>query len=242
MNHFSKQAAAYAKYRPNYPDALFKTIYKYLLKFDKAWDCGTGNGQIASRLAGTFNKVYATDISRDQLKRAIFKPNIEYIENPAENPLFENNMFDLITVAQAIHWFDFQLFYKEVNRTANRNCLLALIGYGRLQTESAANKIISDFYDKMFNSHFSENWKYVEDEYRTIPFPFEEIGYFQYSFQYDWMLSHLQGYMHSWSSVQKFRDSEGTDPTTELILELSKNWNDPKPVEFPIFMRLGRVT
>jgi len=241
MNNFSEQSALYAQYRPRYPKELLNEIYRHVVRKHNVWDCGTGNGQLADKLALKFQKVYATDISKEQLDRAILKNNITYIQNSAENPIFENEMFDLITVAQAIHWFDFELFYEEVLRTSKKNGVLAVIGYGRLKTDSKTTKTISDFYDKMFKSHFSENREYVEKGYRTIPFPFEEIGYFEYSSTYDWELKELQGYLQSWSAVQKFREINKFDPTEKIITKMSTTWTSKKTIEFPVFLRLGRI-
>ena len=66
-DNFSGHSSDYARYRPAYPDALFAFIYERLACFDAAWDCGTGNGQVAGRLAERFDRVYATDLSANQL-------------------------------------------------------------------------------------------------------------------------------------------------------------------------------
>lgn len=117
---FSDQADQYAKYRPSYPIEFYEYLNSILPIKNTAWDCGTGNGQVAIELAKTFIKVYATDISHSQLENAIKADNIEYSVQAAESSLFENNHFDLIIVAQAIHWFNFEEFYQEVKRTAKR--------------------------------------------------------------------------------------------------------------------------
>ncbi len=109
---FSKQSDQYAKFRPTYPDALFEYLNRLPIQKNMAWDCGTGNGQIAISLASSFMEVYATDISSNQLNNAPECKNIYYSQQAAEKTNFEPNTFDLITVAQAIHWFDFEKFYQ----------------------------------------------------------------------------------------------------------------------------------
>ena len=104
---FSQQAAEYAKYRPNYPQNLYDFIFKHVKSFGSAWDCGTGNGQAAAALAKKFKHVVATDLSENQIRHADLKPNITYIVCRAEKTAFQNQSFDLVTVAQALHWFDF---------------------------------------------------------------------------------------------------------------------------------------
>src|SRR5258706_6836941 len=133
-DNFSTQSDKYAKYRPAYPDALYEYLLSIVPGRENAWDCGTGNGQIAQVLAQSFDKVFATDISRQQIDNAIIHPRIEYSVQPAEKTSFPDDSFDLVTVAQAIHWFDFQAFYQEVHRTIRNRGVLAVIGYGLIQT------------------------------------------------------------------------------------------------------------
>ena len=111
---FSKQADTYATFRPESPVELYEFLFKQTAHFENAWDCGTGNGQVAKVLAKHFKTVHATDISQKQLDNAIQKPNIIYSLERAEQTTLPDSSIDLITVAQAIHWFDFEAFYKEV--------------------------------------------------------------------------------------------------------------------------------
>src|ERR1044071_4024914 len=109
-DNFSNQAQQYAAFRPRYPASLFDFLYSKVKLFNCAWDCGTGNGQVAEKLADRFAKVYATDISAKQLQQAAQKNNIVYSLERAEKTGFADDSFDLITIAQAIHWFDLDLF------------------------------------------------------------------------------------------------------------------------------------
>src|SRR5689334_1149416 len=112
-DNFSKQASLYARYRPVYPPELFSFILNHIEKKDSAWDCATGNGQTAKELAKHFDKVHATDISQKQLDQAEQASNIFYSLQAAEQTNFSDNQFDLVTVSQALHWFDFDKFYTE---------------------------------------------------------------------------------------------------------------------------------
>jgi ubiquinone/menaquinone biosynthesis C-methylase UbiE len=111
-DNFSTHSNLYKQYRPDYPLDLFEWLFKQINQFESAWDCGTGNGQIARVLSKKFKNVFVTDISEQQLSNAAILPNIEYSKQSAEHTNFANNSFDLITVGQAIHWFDFENFYK----------------------------------------------------------------------------------------------------------------------------------
>jgi len=129
IDNFSKGAADYAIFRPESPQEVFDFLYRHVKNFDTAWDCGTGNGQVAAKLSERFKQVYATDISSEQLGHAEKRDNIIYRKERAEQTTLADNSIDLITIAQAIHWFDFDTFYKEVRRVAQPGALIAAWTY-----------------------------------------------------------------------------------------------------------------
>lgn len=244
-DNFSQQAALYFKYRPKYPKEMYDFIFQHVQQKHMAWDCGTGSGQVAEYLSENFAKVYASDISKDQLKHAPKKENIEYKNVPAEDTGFPSDFFDLITVAQAIHWFDFDRFYSEAIRTAKNSALIAVIGYGIIGVDEKANPLIDKFYNYAFGRYFNDNRRYVDEQYRTIPFPFEEIESPEFSISYQWSMQELEGYLNSWSTVQKFKNEDGFNPVDDFLEELKTKtgWGSGKikEVTFPVFMRLGRI-
>jgi len=242
-SRFSKQANLYARYRPDYPLELYDFIYSHLSGHKNAWDCGTGSGQVAAVLAQKFDKVYASDISAEQLQHAIRKPNIEYVEAPAEESGFPSGIFDLITVAQAIHWFDFESFYREVRRTAREKALLAAIGYGFMEIEPEIDTITHRFYAEMFGRYFSDCRNYLDRQYANIPFPFEEIPSPEFEKQMEWSFEDFEGFLNTWSPVQRYKDEHGSNPVGPLLDELGEFWKpgESRIVTFPVFMRLGKV-
>ena len=242
-DHFSIQAEVYAKYRPKYPNELYEFIFQHLKKKHLAWDCATGSGQVATYLAKHFDKVYASDISEQQLSYALKTGNVEYFQVPAEDTGFPSGIFDLITVAQAVHWFDIDGFYQEVHRTAGVGALLALIGYGFVQVNQRIDPVIDRFYQEMFGSYFSESRSLVEQRYQTIPFPFDEIPSPMFETVLEWKAEDLEGYFNTWSSVQRFKTEKGVNPVIDVMDEVKRLWSDPdiKKVSFPVFLRLGRV-
>jgi ubiquinone/menaquinone biosynthesis C-methylase UbiE len=242
-DNFSVQSNAYARYRPAYPVMLIDYICSQVSQKDHAWDCGTGNGQVALVLADTFKKVSATDISEAQLKNAVKKPNISYKKENAEQTNFEKSSFDLITIAQAIHWFDFEKFYNEVNRTLKPGGIIAAFGYGLNYIDDDTDKVIRYLYTDILGDYWDKERKYIDETYKTIPFPFEEIHTPAFSMQYQWSMEELLGYLSSWSAVQRYiKKNNGKDPLDYIRYDLRKIWNyEPhKNVRFPLFMRLGR--
>lgn len=240
---FSTQSDQYAKFRPTYPPDLFRFINRNVQNKGNAWDCGTGNGQVAYGLSKTFENVFATDISQSQMDHAIRADNISYSVQPAEQTNFDNGLFDLITVAQAIHWFDFDRFYTEVRRTAKNGALLCVIGYGILTISEQIDAAITDFYYNIIGSYWDSERQYIDEHYKTIPFPFDEIKAPSLTNTQYWTLDHLIGYLNTWSAVTHFIKQNHVNPVDKLRTEIEKYWGKRqiKPVRFPVLIRTGRV-
>ncbi len=241
-DNFSLQSDKYLLYRPNYPRELFSFLLAQLHNNKSAWDCGTGNGQIAIELAKYFDKVYATDISKQQIENALAKQNIIYSVQPAEATNFADNTFDLITVAQAIHWFDFEKFYAEAKRVAKPQAIIAVIGYGLIKTFDEADAIIEAFYFNTLGTFWDAERKYIDENYLTIPFPFQEIKSPQFSNELYWNFEHLIGYLGTWSAVKHYTKAKGENPIHLIEQKLKQCWgNDTRKVKFDILLRVGNI-
>ncbi|MGV3504734.1 MAG: class I SAM-dependent methyltransferase [Adhaeribacter sp.] len=242
-DNFSLQSDKYAKYRPGYPPEFFDYLNEIVLNKQNAWDCGTGNGQIAFALAKAFHHVFATDISQAQIDNALQAGNLSYSVQAAEKTNFENHLFDLVVVAQAIHWFDFNLFYGEVRRTAKESALLCVVGYGRLEVSERIDELITDFYTNVIGKYWDKERKYIDEHYKTIPFPFREIQTPKFVNTQFWTLAHLIGYLNTWSAVKHFIKQNGYNPVDKLQPEIEKHWNkeEEKEVRFPLLLRIGKI-
>lgn len=243
-DYFSQNADLYAKYRPAYPDALFQMIEeKYAGEKLKAWDCGTGNGQIAARLADFMKEVYASDISSNQLLHAVKRPNITYSLQRAESVGYTDQQFDLIVVAQAIHWFDFEKFYKEVFRTAKAGAFIVVTGYGNLKINQQIDQVIHFLYENILGTYWDPARIYVDEEYQTIPFPFEDQVVPKLSNNFTWTLSHLMGYLHTWSAVRHYHTKNGNNPLALIEQDLKDAWGEQesREVQFPLVLRVGKI-
>ena len=241
-DNFSEQSATYAQFRPGYPQELFDWLYTHCLHYDTAWDCATGNGQAAIKLSDKFKVVYATDISINQLDNAMQIPNIIYSEGKAEEPEFADNSFDLVTTAQALHWFDHSLFFKAVQRVAKPGALFAGWGYNLPGVNPAINDILDNFYRNVVGPYWDAERKYVDNEYRDIALPFEEIPCPGFGMSYHWTAEHMIGYLNSWSAVQHYIKKNRSNPTDMIKEQLSIVWGkEERMVTFPIFMRAGII-
>ncbi|PZR20600.1 MAG: SAM-dependent methyltransferase [Flavobacterium psychrophilum] len=239
-DNFSTQAQGYAKYRPYYPAEMIAYIASFAQNKQFALDVATGNGQVAVELANYFEEVYGTDISNTQLENALQKDNIIYIKERAEKTSFADEKFDLITVAQAIHWFDFDAFYKEVYRILKPEGVFAVMGYGLFNTTGEAEKLLKHFYYDITGPYWDTERKYLDENYTTILFPFDEIEVEQFVNEFTWTFEQLTGYLETWSAVQHYIKQNGVNPVNIIRDELKEYWeNGDKKVTFPLLLRIG---
>ncbi|RAV30457.1 class I SAM-dependent methyltransferase [Sinomicrobium soli] len=239
---FSGHAADYSRFRPGYPEALVSYLASLPEKREYAWDCGTGNGQLAGVLAQHFGAVYATDISAEQMRNAIQALNIRYRTCPAESTSFTDAQFDLVTVAQAVHWFDFDAFYNEVKRVLKPGGFLAVTGYALLEVDEKVDEVIRELYSGLLKGYWDPERKYIDELYRTIPFPFEEIEPPVFRNEYQWDLSALLNYLETWSAVKHYTRDMDVSPVTLIFDRLKTAWGkaEKKTVTFPVLLRVGR--
>lgn len=239
-DNFSAQASDYARFRPHYPAEMIQYIMSNVTQHHTALDVATGNGQVAVALSPYFKEVYAVDISEKQLSNATQLYNVHYKVASAEDLGFKDSAFDLITVAQAIHWFDFNTFYKEVNRLLNSNGVFVVLGYALFSAGLEADKVLHHLYREILGSYWDEERKYLDENYRTIPFPFKEITTQKFENRFNWNVEQLLGYLNTWSAVQHYINKNGRNPVDLVKMELQDIWGTgEKEVVFPLLLRIG---
>ena len=242
LDRFSTQAALYARYRIDYPSELYEFLLVHTPRRGQAWDCATGNGQVAVVLAGHFQHVAATDISAAQLAQAPVRPNITYQVSAAEHTSMADASVDLITVGQAVHWFDAAAFNQEVRRVARPGATVAEWGYGLVEVHEVLDQLIRQFYAETMQPYWDENRWHIDDEYGRIPFPFEAVRHAQFRVRRQWSAEWFLNYLRTWSSVVKYEKQHGQDPVLLIAGQLTQLWGpQEREVRFPVFLRLGRV-
>jgi SAM-dependent methyltransferase len=243
-DHFSANASGYAAYRPDYPAELFAFLAGQVDRHGLAWDCATGNGQAARGLAAHFREVVATDASAQQIENAVPMRGVSYRVAPAEVSGLAAASVDLVTVAQAVHWFDLARFYAEVKRVLRPDGVLALWCYERLRVDPAIDPLIESFYMNSLGPYWPPEQRWVESGYRDLPFPFEEQAVPAFGMRAEWSLDQLLGYFATWSAVQAYRAALHQDPLPALRASLAERWisNDGrKTLKWPLSLRLGRA-
>ena len=242
-DHFSKQAQTYAQYRPKYPEEIYAYLSSLTSEHSLVWDCGTGNGQAAVGLAKYFNRVYATDASTEQISRAIQHPNVEYHVESAEHVSLSVSSVDLVTVAVAVHWFNFDEFYREVKRVLKLNGILAVWTYHLPEISSRIDPLLSQYYHEILNGYWPERIRYLYERYKTLPFPFGEILPPAFEMQANWHLNQLAGFLDSWSATQRYKEQKGSHPLEVIWDELCQAWGNEdelRLIRWPLHFRIGR--
>ncbi len=242
-DHFSGHAADYTRYRPTYSPELFAWLAQQAPTHTLVWDCATGNGQAALGLAAHFDAVIATDASDNQIATAHVHPRVRYAVAPAENSGIAAGSVDLITVGQALHWFDFPAFYAEAARVLKPGGVLAAWSYGLMQVSPAVDAAVWRLYEPITGPYWPPERRYVEEQYRSLPFPLDEIAAPAFAMEAEWRLAQLNGYLGTWSAVQRYRKERGVDPLALIADELAAAWGSEQSsrrVRWPLFMRVGR--
>jgi SAM-dependent methyltransferase len=228
-DHFSDNSAYYGRYRPHYPRELFRYLASVSPGNDIAWDCACGTGQAALGLSEFFTKVAATDASGNQIAKAVPCPRITYAVSPAESSSFADAALDLITVAQALHWFEAEAFFREANRVLKANGILAVWTYNLLRINDEIDRVLEKLYSETLGPYWPQERKMVENSYRGMAFPFSPVIPPAFSMREEWSLHHLLGYLTTWSATQKYRKSN-SDPKelSAIFADITARWGNPE--------------
>ncbi|MGM1429637.1 class I SAM-dependent methyltransferase [Sphingobacterium lactis] len=243
-DNFSKQASIYAQFRPSYPHELYDYLQSLSPAQALAWDCGTGNGQSAIHLADYFDHVHASDPSEAQIENAFEHERVSYHVETAEKPSLSDNSVDLITVAQAIHWFQIDQFYEVAKRVMKKNGIIAIWAYATPTINPEIDRILLDFHDRIVGPYWPEEINLLRQGYMTIPFPFREIEPPEFYIRKSFKLQDLLGHLLTWSATQRFIQQEQVNPIGKLQDQLMPLWADPqktKQVTWKIMMRVGKL-
>ena len=244
QDHFSTRASIYARARPTYPPSLFAALAALSPGRSLAWDCGTGNGQAARGLAEHFDRVVATDPSAPQLAQAPRHPNIEFHLAEERASGLPAQSVDLVTAAQAAHWFDLEALYAEARRVLRPGGVIAIWCYNLLRIAPGIDDLILHFYAVTVGPFWPPERKHTETGYLSLPFPFPELPFPAVVMEQLWGLDELRDYLRSWSSVMRYTEKLGTDPVEPLLRELLPVWGSDgvkRHVEWTLAGRIGRL-
>ena len=244
-DHFSGHASDYASSRPHYPPALFDWLAVQCARRTLAWDAGCGNGQAATALARHFESVFASDPSAEQIAAAEKHPHIRYRVEPAERCSLPDASADLVTVAQAMHWFDAARFQAEARRVLVPGGIFSAWTYAQSRVTPAVDAIFDRLHDHLLNDYWPAGREHVIDGYRTLPFAFTRFAHVPaFEMRCDWTLPQYLAYLRSWSASQRYLRETSTDAIALIASEMSAAWGDPMSchaVIWPLTLHVGRA-
>lgn len=243
-DHFSAHARDYARWRPRYPQEVYAWLASLVSERGRAWDCATGNGQAAGGLAAHFPRIVATDASLDQLRHARCRPGVSFHAAESSRSGLLSGSIDLVTVAQAMHWFDLVPFYEEVRRVLRPGGILAAWTYERFKIEPVVDSRVDEFTDQIVGPYWPPERRHVDSGYASLEFPFAAIDVPQFLMRAEWDLDQLLAYVGTWSATRRFGEARGFDPTSDLDAAISPLWGErgtKRPVRWRLSFKVGRV-
>lgn len=244
QNWFDEGGGAYARHRPDYPEALAGFLAKAAPDARLAIDVGCGNGQFTRQLADHFDAIVGFDPSADQIAHAAPHPRIRYEVAPAERLGAEDGSVSLITAAQAAHWFNLPRFYAEARRVAMPGAVIALISYGVAQLEPELNGRFRTFYHDEIGPYWPPERKLVDTGYANIDFPFQSLPAPDLSIVRSWSADAFLGYISTWSAFRHARKNGKDHMLADFSRDMLALWGDPAAAHqiiWPINMRLGVI-
>jgi SAM-dependent methyltransferase len=244
-DHFSGVAGNYARFRPVYPVELYTFILSFCDQNKIAWDAGTGNGQVAVVLAEHFDKVFASDASKEQIEHATPHPKVTYGIYPAENTTLDAGSIDFVTVGQALHWFHFEAFWQELRRVAVPGGIFACWTYSHHHFEEVVLQEALDHFFDTVEPYWPPERDFVKHGYANLPIPFTLLGEQLIPMNYQFSADTLLAYLRTWSSVQVYEKKYGSNPVTEheqvIRLAWSKIGKSALTAIFPLTIKVFRV-
>lgn len=221
---FNSKSGEYKNFRPLYPERLFEVLRSYCKEGKRAWDSACGNGQVASSLVRYFDSVSASDLNLNQIENRIDHKNIDFSVQNSEETTYKNSSFDLVVVAQAMHWFNLDKFFSEVKRVLKPGGVFACIGYSFFTVSSEIDEIVKELVLDPISSYWSDKNRILWNRYEDVNFPFYKVDIEDVEMASFWTREELINYISTWSAYKRYRENSSKEILEELDLKLKKIW------------------
>ncbi len=239
---FSGHAAEYAMFRPRYPAALYDWLASIAPGKELAWDAGTGSGQVAHGLVTRFARVVATDPSSAQIAQAAPHPRIRFGVTTYESGIPDGGA-QLVTVGQALHWFDLGPFFTETRRVLRPEGKVAAFAYAHSRVTPEVDSLVRAYHDVTVGAYWAPAHHLIHAGYRTLELPIVELAAPAFEIVEQWTLLQYAGFLRTWSSVQRLIAEEGDAKVLAFEAALAERWGDApvRAVLWPLVLRVGTL-
>lgn len=245
-DHFSGHAPLYASARPSYPQELFEFLSAQCTGSGMAIDCASGNGQATKSLLKYFDTVLMTDASAEQLKQYAGadegSEKLVRVVAVAERLPVADECADLLTVAQALHWLDFDSFCVELDRVLRPGAIFAAWSYGIHSIAPDIDALIAYLYEDLIGAYWPPERRLVEEGYAGYDFPFQEIQSPNFKLRKCWSIEQVLAYLNSWSAVQRYQREKGSNPVEAIVSPLTDLWGEQaqREIQWPLTLKVRR--
>jgi len=234
-DHFSGQSEGYARHRPHYPAEMFRFLASLTDNHVRAWDCATGNGQAAIAVSAHFESVVATDASNAQIAAAIAHPGVTYRVAAAEDSQLDAASIDLVTVGQALHWFDHERFFNEARRVLVSDGVLAAWCYELCTVSETCDALVHRLYTDILRDQWPPERRLIEARYAGIAMPGQPLESPEFQMRETWTVADMLGYLRTWSGCARYQQTHGGDPVALIEVDLRAAWGEgPRTVRWPL--------
>ncbi len=228
----------YQQFRPSYPDTLFEWLSAQSPTTDIAVDVGCGSGQASRGLEPHFKQVIGTDISFRQLQAAPTSAAV-FIASQAHQLPLADACVDLITVAQAFHWFDQTAFFSEAERILKPGGVMALVSYGLCDVKGLEGKVRA-FHDGALGPWWPAERADVLAGHPHAQLHWPTLPFAQTTIKREWSVEAFIGYLDTWSALVRAARA-GKHPLAPFSEELRKQWGpNTRTVHWPLRVRAWR--
>ncbi len=187
---------------------------------------------------------YLASLSPKQLSQAKPHPQIRYSVQLAEETTFADNSFSLITVAQALHWFNFEQFWPEVQRLLKPGGIFAAWSYGFPELEPQLDVILQTQLLDLLKPYWAPQNQLAIDGYQTIVLPLQELEAPAFRLAPQWILTQVLAYFQTSSATKKAIAQEGETFWEQFATMFEQAWRNvstPKAISMNISLRITQV-
>lgn len=169
VQRFSNRVDSYAKYRPTYPPEVLRCLQDHmgLTPATIIADVGAGTGLLTERFLHNGNTVYAVEPNENMRKAAEAAlaqyPNLRAVDGRSEATTLPDGSVDLVTAAQAFHWFEPVATRAEFVRILRPPRWVALIWNDRRDDATPFMTAYSQLLDALGTDYRKVDHKFVAD-------------------------------------------------------------------------------